>query len=64
VYVQDRLRQASDRIWQLLEAGAHFYVCGDAGGMAPAVQAALLDVIAEHQVQNLTDSGLGTANRK
>lgn len=50
MYVQDRLRQASGRVWQLLQAGGHFYVCGDAGGMATAVQQALLDIIAEHQV--------------
>ena len=46
VYVQDRLREAGARVWRLLQGGAHFYVCGDAGGMAPAVQEALLDVIA------------------
>lgn len=50
VYVQDRLREAGSKVWELLEAGGHFYVCGDAGGMAPAVQEALLDVIAQHQV--------------
>lgn len=50
VYVQQRVREAGRRVWELLEGGAHFYVCGDAGGMAPAVQAALLDVIQDHQV--------------
>lgn len=51
VYVQQRVREAGARVWELLQGGAHFYVCGDAGGMAPAVQAALLDVIAAHQVR-------------
>lgn len=50
VYVQDRLRQAGARVWELLQGGAHFFVCGDAGSMAPAVQEALLDIIAHHQV--------------
>jgi sulfite reductase (NADPH) flavoprotein alpha-component len=52
VYVQDRLREAGARVWELLQRGAHFYVCGDAGGMAPAVQEALLDIIAQHQVHS------------
>jgi sulfite reductase alpha subunit-like flavoprotein len=46
VYVQQRLEETGDRVWQLLEAGAHFYVCGDANSMAGAVEAALLRVIA------------------
>jgi sulfite reductase (NADPH) flavoprotein alpha-component len=32
-------------MWQWLEEGAHFYVCGDATRMAPDVHAALLEVI-------------------
>jgi sulfite reductase (NADPH) flavoprotein alpha-component len=35
-------------LYQWLEAGAHFYVCGDANHMAKDVQEALLEVIAEH----------------
>ncbi|MEH8251133.1 assimilatory sulfite reductase (NADPH) flavoprotein subunit [Aeromonas veronii] len=48
IYVQDRLREAGKELYQWLEAGAHFYVCGDANKMAKDVQEALLDVIAEH----------------
>ncbi|WOE65679.1 assimilatory sulfite reductase (NADPH) flavoprotein subunit [Aeromonas allosaccharophila] len=48
IYVQDRLREAGHDLYQWLEAGAHFYVCGDANKMAKDVQEALLDVIAEH----------------
>ncbi len=48
IYVQDRLREAGQELYQWLEAGAHFYVCGDANHMAKDVQEALLDVIAEH----------------
>ena len=48
IYVQDRLREAGLELYQWLEAGAHFYVCGDANKMAKDVQEALLDVIAEH----------------
>ncbi|MFM1642070.1 assimilatory sulfite reductase (NADPH) flavoprotein subunit [Aeromonas salmonicida] len=48
IYVQDRLREAGLELYQWLEAGAHFYVCGDANHMAKDVQEALLDVIEEH----------------
>lgn len=48
VYVQQRLREAGAEVWRLLEAGGHFYVCGDAGSMAGAVETALLDIIAQH----------------
>ncbi|MGY3977980.1 assimilatory sulfite reductase (NADPH) flavoprotein subunit [Aeromonas mytilicola] len=48
IYVQDRLREAGQELYQWLEAGAHFYVCGDANQMAKDVQEALLEVIAEH----------------
>ncbi|MFM4743577.1 assimilatory sulfite reductase (NADPH) flavoprotein subunit [Aeromonas dhakensis] len=48
IYVQDRLREAGLELYQWLEAGAHFYVCGDANHMAKDVQEALLDVIAAH----------------
>jgi len=49
VYVQQRLRESGARVWELLQAGGHFYVCGDAGSMAGAVEAALVDIIAEGQ---------------
>ncbi|WP_323892527.1 assimilatory sulfite reductase (NADPH) flavoprotein subunit [Aeromonas allosaccharophila] len=48
IYAQDRLREAGQELYQWLEAGAHFYVCGDANKMAKDVQEALLEVIAEH----------------
>ena len=45
IYVQDRIREKGKEIWEWLEKGAHFYVCGDASRMAPDVHAALLEVI-------------------
>lgn len=45
-YVQQRLREAAGEVYAWLEEGAHFYVCGDAKGMAPDVHAALVEVVA------------------
>lgn len=47
VYVQHRLAEAADRVWELLEQGAHFYVCGDANHMAGDVDRELRKLIAE-----------------
>ncbi|MGA7156089.1 MAG: oxidoreductase [Acidobacteriaceae bacterium] len=47
IYVQDRLREASDELFTWLERGAHFYVCGDASRMAKDVEQVLLESIAK-----------------
>ena len=41
IYVQTRMLQAASELWQWLEEGAHFYVCGDAKRMAKDVDDAL-----------------------
>jgi sulfite reductase (NADPH) flavoprotein alpha-component len=46
VYVQDRMQERSKELYEWLERGAFFYVCGDATRMAKDVETALLDVIA------------------
>jgi sulfite reductase (NADPH) flavoprotein alpha-component len=45
IYVQTRMLQAAAELWQWLEEGAHFYVCGDAKRMAKDVDEALHSVI-------------------
>lgn len=45
VYVQTRMLTAAAELWQWLEEGAHFYVCGDAKRMAKDVDAALHEII-------------------
>ncbi|HEX7037879.1 MAG TPA: assimilatory sulfite reductase (NADPH) flavoprotein subunit [Pseudomonadales bacterium] len=45
VYVQDRIREQAEDVFDWLERGAHVYVCGDANHMAPDVHEALLDVV-------------------
>ena len=48
VYVQDKLRKNSQEVFAWLEAGAHFYICGDANRMAKDVHQALVDIIKEN----------------
>jgi cytochrome P450/NADPH-cytochrome P450 reductase len=43
-FVQDAVAAHADEVWELLEQGAHVYVCGDGLRMAPAVRQALLDI--------------------
>jgi sulfite reductase (NADPH) flavoprotein alpha-component len=51
IYVQDRLRENAAQVWQWLEQGAFFYVCGDRSRMAKEVELALLQII-EQQGNN------------
>jgi sulfite reductase (NADPH) flavoprotein alpha-component len=48
IYVQHRMREVGRDLWSWLNDGAHIYVCGDAQRMAKDVEAALIDVIAQH----------------
>jgi sulfite reductase (NADPH) flavoprotein alpha-component len=45
VYVQHRMLENANEVWSWLEAGAHFYVCGDASRMARDVDLALHKII-------------------
>ncbi len=48
IYVQNLMEQAGEEIWQWLEQGAAFYMCGDANRMAKDVEKALLTIISTH----------------
>ena len=48
VYVQHRLLEAGNDVYQWLQDGAHLYVCGDMHGMAKDVHQALLDIAVTH----------------
>jgi sulfite reductase (NADPH) flavoprotein alpha-component len=44
VYVQHKLKEHREEVWDWLEKGAYLYVCGDAKQMAKAVDASLKEV--------------------
>jgi sulfite reductase (NADPH) flavoprotein alpha-component len=47
VYVQHRMLENAAELWRWLDAGAYFYVCGDALKMAKDVDAALRAIVQE-----------------
>jgi cytochrome P450/NADPH-cytochrome P450 reductase len=51
-YVQDEIYARREEVWQLLEAGAVVYVCGDASRMAPDVRRTFTAIVSEKM--NLT----------
>lgn len=46
IYVQDRMRENAAELWSWIQAGAFFYVCGDAKRMARDVDATLHEIVA------------------
>lgn len=48
IYVQDRMRERGAELWEWLEQGAYFCVCGDASRMAKDVDQALRDIIQQY----------------
>lgn len=56
VYVQDRMREHGPELWRWLAEGAHFYICGDAKRMAKDVEAALVDVVAQHGARSIDEA--------
>jgi sulfite reductase (NADPH) flavoprotein alpha-component len=45
VYVQHRMKESAKELYQWLEEGAHFFVCGDGARMAKDVDAELLRIV-------------------
>lgn len=52
VYVQDRLIEQAEQVWQWLQEGAYLYVCGDATRMAKDVHEALVTIAEKHGNQS------------
>ena len=63
-YVQDRMREVGAALWQWLAEGAHFYICGDAKRMAKDVEAALVDIVAQHGARSIDEAVAFVANLK
>jgi sulfite reductase (NADPH) flavoprotein alpha-component len=47
VYVQHRIAEQAETLWQWLQNGAHVYICGDAERMAKDVHQALVNIAVE-----------------
>lgn len=47
IYVQHRIKEQGQALWQWLQNGAHLYICGDAERMAKDVHQALIEVAVE-----------------
>lgn len=56
IYVQDRLKENGAEVYQWLQDGAHFYVCGDANRMAKDVHTALIEIISEQGEKSLEEA--------
>ena len=51
------MRENGAELWQWLTEGAYFYVCGDASRMASDVDAALVEICAQHGNMSSDDAG-------
>lgn len=47
VYVQQRLTEQEELVWDLIQKGAYIYVCGDAKNMAKDVQRVLIGIVGQ-----------------
>jgi sulfite reductase (NADPH) flavoprotein alpha-component len=64
IYVQQRMIEKGALLWQWLEEGAHFYVCGDASRMAKDVDAALHEVVRVHGARSEEEAAAYIADLK
>ena len=53
IYVQDRLREQSERLIQWIAQGAAIYVCGSLKGMAGGVDQVLRELLGNEQLEQL-----------
>ncbi len=56
VYVQHRILEQAEQVWQWLQEGAYLYVCGDATRMAKDVHDALVTVVEQHGGKSREDA--------
>lgn len=56
IYVQNRILDESESVYQWLESGAHIYICGDMHHMAKDVHQALITVIERHSTRSAEEA--------
>ena len=56
VYVQHKIAEEAETLYQWLKEGAYLYVCGDINRMAADVHQALLDVIVKQSTKSRQDA--------
>jgi sulfite reductase (NADPH) flavoprotein alpha-component len=56
VYVQHLMRKNGLEIWEWIDGGGYFYVCGDKSRMAKDVHQTLIDICSEHGNMSLDDA--------
>lgn len=64
VYVQDRMMSAASEVWQWLDSGAYFYVCGDASRMAKDVDAVLHAIVQQQGGRSTEEAAAYVAEMK
>ncbi|QOI11249.1 NADPH-dependent assimilatory sulfite reductase flavoprotein subunit [Blochmannia endosymbiont of Colobopsis nipponica] len=57
VYVQDKLQEKSDEVWNWINDGAYVYICGNARQMAYEVEKVLLNIIMRYGMMDLQQAG-------
>jgi len=48
IYVQHRILENGEKLWQWIQDGAYLYICGDATRMAKDVHEALIEIAQQH----------------
>ncbi|RZD45489.1 MAG: hypothetical protein CXT69_02370 [Methanobacteriota archaeon] len=48
IYVQNRMAENGEQLWQWIDNGAYFYICGDKNRMAKDVHNTLIQIAQEH----------------
>ena len=56
IYVQNRMLEYGEEIWNWINNGAYFYVCGDKNYMAKDVHAALIKICSDYGGMNETEA--------
>ena len=56
IYVQNRMLEYGEEIWEWINDGAYFYVCGDKNYMAKDVHAALIKICSEYGDMSVDDA--------